>query len=70
MNHPEFDSHPEGPGTNETFTVMYGRDGGPEQGLVVGNLNTGRRLAESIEYTRMAVSSLLDRMQVLEWGNT
>jgi acetyl-CoA C-acetyltransferase len=33
----------EGPATIETYTVVFGRDGGPSRGIVVGRLEDGRR---------------------------
>jgi acetyl-CoA C-acetyltransferase len=32
----------EGPATIETYTVVFGRNGGPSQGIVVGRLEDGR----------------------------
>ncbi|MGE0621229.1 MAG: acetyl-CoA acetyltransferase [Pseudomonadales bacterium] len=43
MAHPQLDPVPSGPGTVETYTVMFGRDGEPAQGLVLGQLDSGRR---------------------------
>ena len=43
MDHPAMDPQPSGKGTVETHTVMFGRDGQPEQGLVLGRLDSGRR---------------------------
>ncbi len=34
---------PDGPGTVETYTVIYDRDGVPVRGIVVGRLDDGRR---------------------------
>lgn len=43
ISHPRLDPEPQGSGSIETFTVMFGRDGRPEQGLVLGNLTGGAR---------------------------
>jgi acetyl-CoA C-acetyltransferase len=43
MPHPELVKEPSGPATVETYTVVYGRDGEPAQGIVVGRLNDDRR---------------------------
>jgi acetyl-CoA C-acetyltransferase len=34
---------PRGDGTIETYTIVYGRDGAPERGTVLGRLDDGRR---------------------------
>lgn len=45
----------EGPATIETYTVVFGRDGGPSQGIVVGRLEDGRRfLANTPESPALA----------------
>ncbi|MBW1883927.1 MAG: acetyl-CoA acetyltransferase [Deltaproteobacteria bacterium] len=36
-------SEAEGPGTIEAYTVLWGRDGAPERGIVLGRLEDGRR---------------------------
>jgi acetyl-CoA C-acetyltransferase len=43
MSHPALDPDPSGPGTVETFTVMFDRGGIPEHGLVLGSLDSGKR---------------------------
>jgi acetyl-CoA C-acetyltransferase len=40
---PEVIDEAEGPATVETYTVLHGRDGAPERGIVVGRLEDGRR---------------------------
>src|SRR5262249_7599984 len=40
---PPLATDPSGPGTIETYTVLYFRDGTPIQALVVGRLDDGRR---------------------------
>jgi acetyl-CoA C-acetyltransferase len=38
----------EGPATIETYTVVFGRNGGPSKGIVVGRLEDGRRFLANI----------------------
>lgn len=40
---PRVAEEPNGPGTIETHTVVYGRDGEPSKGIIVGRLRTGER---------------------------
>ena len=42
-DHPRLNTDPSGPGTIETYTVLYGRNGEPERGLVIGRLADRRR---------------------------
>jgi acetyl-CoA C-acetyltransferase len=43
MDHPELIDEADGPAAVETYTVVYGRDGEPERGIVVGRLEDDRR---------------------------
>ncbi|SVD09252.1 uncharacterized protein METZ01_LOCUS362106, partial [marine metagenome] len=43
LDHPTIEPAPEGRGKVETFTVMFDREGQPEQGLVIGSLASGKR---------------------------
>jgi acetyl-CoA C-acetyltransferase len=43
MAHPAVVEEPDGRATVETYTVVYGRDGAPAQGLVIGRLDDSRR---------------------------
>jgi acetyl-CoA C-acetyltransferase len=38
----------DGAATIETYTVMFGRDGKPELGIVVGRLEDGRRFISNV----------------------
>jgi acetyl-CoA C-acetyltransferase len=38
MESPDFAETPEGPATIETYTVIFNRDGGPEQAIIIGRL--------------------------------
>ena len=41
MESPPFVEQAEGEATIETYTVIFNRDGEPEQGIVIGRLNNG-----------------------------
>ena len=43
MASPEVTDSPEGAATVETYTVGFGREGGPEIGIVIGRLDSGER---------------------------
>jgi acetyl-CoA C-acetyltransferase len=43
--------HYEGPGTIETYTVMYSRDGAVERGVVIGRGMDGSRFAGRVDAT-------------------
>ena len=43
MPHPELVDEPDGVATVETYTVIYNREGAPEQGIVLGRLEDDRR---------------------------
>jgi acetyl-CoA C-acetyltransferase len=43
QTHPRLESSPTGKGTIETYTVLFGRDGSPERGVVIGRLQGGDR---------------------------
>ncbi len=40
---PSFTAEPSSPATVETYTVVFGREGEPEQGIVIGRLGDGTR---------------------------
>ena len=40
---PPFAAEPSGPATVETYTVVFGREGEPEMGIVIGRLGDGTR---------------------------
>jgi acetyl-CoA C-acetyltransferase len=50
----------EGPATIETYTVLFGRDGGPSRGIVVGRLEDGRRFLANTPESRAAAEALAD----------
>lgn len=47
--HPPTEAEPDGPATVETFTVIHGRDGAPERGIIIGRLKNGRRFIANAE---------------------
>ena len=58
LAHPIMDPKPEGKGVVDTFTVIFGRDGQPEYGLVIGTLYNSRRFVAHIKADR----ELLEKM--------
>jgi acetyl-CoA C-acetyltransferase len=48
----------EGPATIETYTVLFGRDGGPSRGIVVGRLEDGRRFLANTPESRAVAEAL------------
>jgi acetyl-CoA C-acetyltransferase len=49
---------PNGAGTIETYTVVYGRDGAPMRGIVLGRLDDGRRFLANTPSDRTLLESL------------
>lgn len=43
VEHPSLNTKPSGTGAIETYTVLFGRNGEPERGLVIGRLADGQR---------------------------
>ena len=64
MPHPELAAEADGPATIETYTVVYGREGRPELGIVIGRLDDGRRF---IANTPPDDGALLDSMTTQEF---
>lgn len=56
--HPELAPRAEGPGTIETYTVVHGRDGAPERGIVIGRLDDGRRFLAIVDGERAELEGL------------
>ena len=48
QDHPRIDDAPEGPGVVDSFTVVCDGDG-PQQGIIVGSLDNGRRFIAHTE---------------------
>jgi acetyl-CoA C-acetyltransferase len=49
---------PQGPGTVETYTIVYGRDGACERGTVLGRLDGGRRFVARLPDDRTLLEAL------------
>ena len=58
--HPEIAPSPSGSSTIETYTVLYGRDGDPHTGIVIGRLPDGRRFISNTPKDR----TLLEQMKM------
>jgi acetyl-CoA C-acetyltransferase len=56
--HPELAEQPEGPGAIETYTVLYDREGQPENAMVIGRLEDGRRFIANVEGDRPVLESM------------
>jgi len=59
MPHPHVVAEPTGRGAVETYTIMHGRDGGPEHGTVIGQLDGGGRFVAVLPRD----ATLLDAME-------
>jgi acetyl-CoA C-acetyltransferase len=64
MPHPQIAQNPNGNGTIETYTVIYGRDGEPERGIVIGRLEDGRRFVANTPEDRAVLEGLIGREAV------
>jgi acetyl-CoA C-acetyltransferase len=49
---------PHGPGTVETYTIVYARDGACERGTVLGRLDDGRRFVARLPDDRTLLDAL------------
>jgi acetyl-CoA C-acetyltransferase len=49
---------PQGAGTVETYTIVYGRDGACERGTVLGRLDDGRRFVTGLPDDRTLLEAL------------
>lgn len=68
MPHPEVVVEAEGPATVETYTVAFDRDGAPEEGLVVGRLEDGRRFLALTPPDRALLEAMTTREFVGQRG--
>ena len=64
MPHPELVEQPDGPATIETYTVMHGREGAPELGIVVGRLADGRRFIANVAGDAAVLAGMTQREMV------
>lgn len=58
MPHPALEQQPTGAGTIETYTVLHGRDGAPESGIIIGRLDDGRRFLANTPADRVLLEGL------------
>src|SRR5262249_54066091 len=58
LPHPELVAEASGRGTIEAYTVVHGRDGGPERGVVIGRLGDARRFIAVLPPDRTVLESL------------
>jgi len=65
---PRLVAEAEGPCTVETYTVAFGRDGEPEEGIVVGRLADGSRFLARAEGDRELLWEMCRREMVGERG--
>ncbi len=69
MPHPGLAPEADGPATVETYTVMHGREGTPESGIVIGRLEDGRRfIANTPPEDRALLEAMTTREFVGERG--
>ena len=66
--HPLVAAEAAGEGVVEAYTVMHGREGEPEQGIVVGRLSDGRRFIANTEADPGLLRSMTEREMVGEKG--
>jgi acetyl-CoA C-acetyltransferase len=66
--HPLLTAEAAGEGVVEAYTVMHGREGEPEQGIVVGRLSDGRRFIANTEADPALLRSMTEREMVGEKG--
>lgn len=58
MPHPTVVEEANGAGTIEAYTVVHGRDGGPERGVVIGRLGGGERFIAELPVDRTVLDDL------------
>lgn len=66
--HPEIASEPSGTASIETYTVVHDREGAPEQGIVVGRLDDGRRFIANTPSDRSVLEEMERREMIGERG--
>jgi acetyl-CoA C-acetyltransferase len=64
LPHPEIAEEALGPATIETYTIIHGRDGGPERGAVIGRLGDGRRFMAVVRGERDLLEAMEQSEQV------
>jgi acetyl-CoA C-acetyltransferase len=58
LPHPAVADEATGRGTIETYTVVHGRDGGPDRGAVIGRLDDGRRFLAVVKGDRPVLEAM------------
>jgi len=58
LPHPAIAAEPSGRGTVETYTIVHGRDGAPERGVVFGRVDDGRRFVARLLGDRAHLEAL------------
>jgi acetyl-CoA C-acetyltransferase len=66
--HPLLAAEAAGDGEVEAYTVMHGREGEPEQGIVVGRLSDGQRFIANTEADVSLLKSMTEREMVGQKG--
>ncbi|MBI5285893.1 MAG: acetyl-CoA acetyltransferase [Chloroflexi bacterium] len=56
--HPPHTDAPDGDATVETYTVLFGREGTPERGIVIGQLGSGERFIANTPADRATLESM------------
>ncbi len=64
LPHPPVTAEPSGPATIEAYTIMHGRDGGPDHGTVIGRLADGRRFIAVLPEDRGVLEAMEASEQV------
>lgn len=64
MPHPALVAEADGPATVETYTVVYGREG-PQQGIVIGRLEDGRRFIANTPAGDVALLESMTRREFI-----
>ncbi len=58
LPHPALVEEPSGTGVVEAYTVVHGRDGAPERGVVIGRLDDGRRFIATLPADRAVLEGM------------
>lgn len=66
--HPTLNTHPSGKGTVETYTVLFGRSGDPERGVIIGRLSDGQRFIAHTSSEPSLLSWMVDQSPIGKSG--
>ncbi len=64
LPHPELADQPVGAATIETYTVMHGREGKPDYGIVIGRVQDGRRFIANVAGDTAVLEGMTQREMV------